>query len=629
MAICLRIALVWMSCGPASAQGRLDMAAVELVVAVTGGSGQAATSGAGIIFAREKDQLFVVTANHVVRSGGREGVDLKVRLKLAPDVALKARLLPQMDAASDLAVLVVDDVANIDTCRLNLEVVASPAAIARGLDVYPVGNPGGEPWVVPPRPDAIAEVRDDQVIFQSTVLARGHSGGALIDAGGRLVGLIQADEPPYGRALDVRRITDILTRLNMPMQWRTPDADGWPALFSALRSHDEREVKRLLSESCTDVNATTSRDLTGGITALHVAAEGPANLVQLVLDAGARISVPDSGKQTPLSYAVRVGNFKAAQMLLGRGASATEQGVLPAAVDRGTVEIVGLLLAAGADPNAALFDAVREYRSIPDTTRQRLLALLIQFGAAVNVKDKEGDTPLSLAVARGCALCVRTLLEAGADVRAKNHRNESPLFVVTWTSANWFRDIALLLLEHTTSVDSDESERLLGHLGADGADIVHLLAKHGALDRRASATYAALAEAAKGGHADVLGALLEAGVDPNSGGGRTPLQQALGVESRTPLDAATRLRMVKMLLAKGARVNIDSSPYYFMHEEPLYLALISLTPPELEIASLLIASGANVNPRHEAAGISLLDVAEDLKRPDVVKLLLRHGAKRR
>src|SRR5262245_52545201 len=194
----------------AVAQVRGGASALNLIVTIGGHIGQAPVLGAGVIVARERNRLHIATANHVVRRGGAEATDLQVRLESAPNIALSARLLPFADAAFDLAVLTVDSPAGIDPCALTLDIVAAPATIVRGRDVYPVGNPNGVPWVLPVRPDAIADVRDDRVVFQSTVLAQGHSGGGLLDGEGRLIALIQSDEPPFGRALDVRKLVAIL-----------------------------------------------------------------------------------------------------------------------------------------------------------------------------------------------------------------------------------------------------------------------------------------------------------------------------------------------------------------------------------------------------------------------------------
>ncbi len=158
----------------------------NLVVAITGQIGATPAFGAGIVFARERDRLYIVTANHVVRVGGAAAEGVAVRLRSWPDKVIPAKLLPQNDAAMDIAVLAIDGLAarGVNVCDLGLDRLAAQDSAKRGEDVYAVGNPNGMAWAMPVRPDAISEVSAGQIVFQSTLLARGHSGGGLLTAQG-------------------------------------------------------------------------------------------------------------------------------------------------------------------------------------------------------------------------------------------------------------------------------------------------------------------------------------------------------------------------------------------------------------------------------------------------------------
>jgi len=95
------------------------------------------------------------------------------------------------------------------------------------------------------------------------------------------------------------------------------------------------------------------------------------------------------------------------------------------------VEIVGLLLAAGSDPNASmnhrnsgpLHYASDGYINGPawDPKRQvQTIERLLAAGAEMNAQDKNGAAPLHRAVRTRCAAAVRALLKSGADPALRN-----------------------------------------------------------------------------------------------------------------------------------------------------------------------------------------------------------------
>jgi hypothetical protein len=101
------------------------------------------------------------------------------------------------------------------------------------------------------------------------------------------------------------------------------------------------------------------------------------------------------------------------------------------------VEIVDLLLHAGADPNAAsnhrhsgpLHYAADGYITGPvwDEKRQlKTIRRLLDAGANINAADKNGATPLHRAVRTRCATAVKLLLQAGADPRLRNKPGSTP-----------------------------------------------------------------------------------------------------------------------------------------------------------------------------------------------------------
>jgi ankyrin repeat protein len=148
-----------------------------------------------------------------------------------------------------------------------------------------------------------------------------------------------------------------------------------------------------------------------GAQPLHWAAEfGNIGVVELLLRLGAKATVTDSWGMTPLH--------------------ATAQGALG-----GCVEIAMALLNSGAKVNAV--DHGNDTPLIWAARHQSLdlVNLLLTRGAKVQVRNRLGNTSLHSAIARpnedaiNSMLIVERLLDAGADINARNENSETPLVV--------------------------------------------------------------------------------------------------------------------------------------------------------------------------------------------------------
>lgn len=326
--------------------------------------------GAGLLLGRDKDRLYVVTANHVVRRGASVAAQVQLHFKNQPASPRQAQVLPQHDAELDLAVLAVDAARpqhEVDLCADSF-FDADSARLPRGAAVLPLGHPNGVRWLVPASPDALLRAEGDSVLFQSQLLSPGHSGGALLTADAYWLGMLTADAPPFGRAISAAAIVRKL------IEWRLPVLvlnNSFRSLIKAIEDGDTTQLARQL-EVC-DPNEWGSE-------------YGPPHR--------------ELGLRLPLEVAIRARRSAVVQLLLSAGASPNvtlgrEGTLMHLAAGRGTVEIVRLLLAAGGKPDA--------------------------------VYANTGLTPLMLAALGNRIATARVLLDAGADVKAVSKEGKSAL----------------------------------------------------------------------------------------------------------------------------------------------------------------------------------------------------------
>lgn len=191
--------------------------------------------GSGIIFGFGPDQLYIMTANHVVREGQREAEEIRIRTRWSPEKYIRATLLPRRDAALDLAVLSTANLAGLaKKDELPFDRMGDPKLLERGDAIYVLGNPHGKSWRVNTTPEHFTEAREDSLEFESNLIAPGHSGGALLNSDRELLGMLRSDQAPYGVAVS---ITNVVKRL---MDW------GYPVKLRQMRT----QVSGGLDQTC-------------------------------------------------------------------------------------------------------------------------------------------------------------------------------------------------------------------------------------------------------------------------------------------------------------------------------------------------------------------------------------------
>lgn len=193
-------------------------------------------------------------------------------------------------------------------------------------------------------------------------------------------------------------------------------------LLAAAERGDTSTVARMLAAGA-NINAQDARGRTPVLAATH---GNHADTVRALIDAGADINIRDSRNDNVLLYAGAEGLLDIVRLAIAARADTRitnrfgGTALIPAA-ERGHVAVVGELLErSDVDVNhvnnlgwTALLEAI--VLSDGGAGHQRIVQLLIEHGADVNIPDKDGVTPLQHARQRDFAEIERLLIQAGAQ----------------------------------------------------------------------------------------------------------------------------------------------------------------------------------------------------------------------
>ena len=338
-----------------------------------------------------------------------------------------------------------------------------------------------------------------------------------------------------------------------------------------------------------------------------------ARMVKTLLDAGAEPEAPNPDGETALMLAINTGELPILEMLIKAGANVNtiekfhHQTPLmwAAAAPQNAGEMVKLLLAKGADvkPRALYSDWDSQITSEP----------------RAQYRPTGGLTALLYAARDGCFDCVDELISAGADPNIPTPEAVTPLMIALDNDHN---DVAKLLLDRGANpnvwdwwgrtalyiaVDRKEG-------GSSGGLRLGAAALPGGRGGRGGAGRGAL-RASGPSNMDIINALLDAGVDPNTqlnmhrpsrGGNSGRFIENLRSTGCTPLSRAAEggdVEVARALLAKGADPNIND---------------MGLTP-------FLIAAGVGPGNRG-GTGLAAQNSLGGAANIALMDLLVQHGA---
>lgn len=172
-----------------------------------------------------------------------------------------------------------------------------------------------------------------------------------------------------------------------------------------------------------------------------------ARVRQFLVRTPGAVKFTDGAGHTALHWAcLDPKDIEIAQLLVAQGAevnAATKEGTTPLhfAVDHCNLSAMTLLLDHGANPNAAVHDSIDPLKNgctafhllIPgwedDAQKITGIKLLLSHGAEINRQNARGETPLGVAASLSTPAVIRGLLAAGADPSIRNSEGKTPLAV--------------------------------------------------------------------------------------------------------------------------------------------------------------------------------------------------------
>ncbi len=403
----------------------------------------------------------------------------------------------------------------------------------------------------------------------------------------------------------------------------------------------------------------------------HFCAYAPGTVITALLEAGADPNKEDQRFQLPLVVAARACRRVAVDLLLKHGADPNrlclhehwesdidyedpgKTNAVMEAIGCKEPEILQSLLLAGGPLDLGFkrgyrYDEVTPLTYAVMNCRSRAARVMIEFGANIEVVDKEGKTLLMLAAKAGCREIAEALIVHGVDMNAETPCGESALSIAVGCKSAEFTE---LLLERGAMIDcssglTKELMMLLVRRGSSKA-LKLLLEKCGNSvangDVLLKGVDNPLALAAADGRKDIVQILLEAGCTVNGidNSGATPFINAAtnghaeivrlladaGADlERKDRDGKTALMLVAekgdtttLGLLISVRCSVDATS-----DEGLSALSLASKNRNYQCAKALIEAGADVNaPSGDSSPVRLAVANGD---GALAGMLVRNGA---
>ena len=208
----------------------------------------------------------------------------------------------------------------------------------------------------------------------------------------------------------------------------------YPALQPAIINGDVEQIHWLIDQGL-DVEVLEWRNQHGETPIFQAVAMGMANIVELLINAGADVNAVDDLGGTPIFYAATIRLADIVELLINAGAdvnAVNEMGITPIEQVGLPQNIFDMLLAAGACTASGGIPSQPEVAVPPlimaiIVNQPDQVLMIVERGDDLEWRNAHGETPLFFAVAFGNPELVRLLLELGAEVNAVDNQGRTPI----------------------------------------------------------------------------------------------------------------------------------------------------------------------------------------------------------
>ncbi|KAK6291223.1 hypothetical protein J4Q44_G00383770 [Coregonus suidteri] len=363
------------------------------------------------------------------------------------------------------------------------------------------------------------------------------------------------------------------------------------------------KMVRLLLSRGANINAFDKKDRR----AIHWAAYmGHIEVVKLLASHGSEVSCKDKKAYTPLHSAASSGMISVVKYLLDLGVDDVvvneliecganvnqvyEKGFAPlhfTAASRHGALCLELLVGNGALVNIKSKDGKTPLHMTAIHGRFSRSQAIIQNGAEIDCEDKNGNTPLHISARYGHELLINTLITNGADTSKRGVHGMFPLHL---SALSGFSDCCRKLLSSGFDIDTpDDFGRTCLHAAAaangkpQGQDILN--------DSDVRAPISPLHLAAYHGHHHAMEGLVQSLLDLD----------VRNSQGRTPLDLAAfkgHVECVDVLINQGASILVKD---FHPEEDPIHAAGECVEALLQHSASFLVRDCKGRTPVHLAA----------------------------